>query len=81
MVWPCAASRSTSTTSSTARLPPRPGRRGMSKAALIRESLAREAERIRPTSDPWAAMTGWLDDEPAADIDEVLYGPSRSAAR
>jgi hypothetical protein len=27
--------------------------------------------------DPWKAMSGWLDDEPVEDIDEVLYGPQK----
>ena len=54
-------------------------RRGISKAALIRESLA---DRLTvngppPALDPWEAMCGWLDDEPVEDIDEVLYGPRR----
>ena len=51
-------------------------RRGISKAALIRESLA---ERLTvdgtPARDPWSAMCGWLDDDPVDDIDEFLYGP------
>lgn len=56
-------------------------RRGMSKAALIREALAeRLAIMDAKPDDPWEAMRGWLDDEPVDDIDEVLYGPrSRTA--
>jgi Ribbon-helix-helix protein, copG family len=52
-------------------------RRGVSKAALIRESLAKELDRLRPGSDPWTDMVGWLTDEPVDDIDEELYGPSQ----
>ena len=50
-------------------------RRGISKAALIRESLA-ERLSIHDTAsrDPWEAMVGWLDDEPVEDIDEIIYG-------
>ncbi len=51
-------------------------RRGISKAALIRLSVAREVGAITPPSaDPWDAMIGWLDDHPVDDIDDVLYGP------
>ncbi len=51
-------------------------RRGISKAALIRASIAREVGAgASPPGDPWAAMVGWLDDDPVDDIDEVLYGP------
>jgi hypothetical protein len=50
-------------------------RRGISKAALIRESLAeRLSIQGAAARDPWEAMVGWLDDEPVDDIDEVLYG-------
>lgn len=49
-------------------------RRGVSKAALIRESLARAVQRPHRTDDPWEALVGWLDDEPVDDIDEVVYG-------
>ena len=52
-------------------------RRGISKAALIRLTLARElaASPLRPTGQAgWADMTGWLDVEPVDDIDEVVYG-------
>ena len=51
-------------------------RRGISKAALIRSALA-SALRISPLAgtEPWQAMTGWLDDEPVDDIDDVVYGP------
>ena len=54
-------------------------RRGISKAALIRESLA---DRLTLAGgarvDPWEAMCGWLDDGAVTDIDEVLYGPNRT---
>jgi hypothetical protein len=51
-------------------------RRGISKAALIRESLAERLSIKDPARrDPWAAMIGWLDDEPVEEIDEVVYGP------
>lgn len=51
-------------------------RRGLSKAALIRECLAAGLTRNGPgATDPWDAMIGWLDDEPVDDIDEAIYGP------
>ncbi len=51
-------------------------RRGISKAALIRASIAREVRPAAPPpDDPWDAMTGWLDDDPVDDIDAVIYGP------
>jgi hypothetical protein len=55
-------------------------RQGISKAALIRAALARELERLRlaAVDNPWQTLTGWLDDEPVDDIDEFLYGPSRT---
>lgn len=49
-------------------------RRGLSKAALIRESLARELGLTRSsTADPWLALIGWLDDGPVEDLDAVIY--------
>jgi hypothetical protein len=49
-------------------------RRGQSKAALIRSALANElADKAKPAADPWAAMTGWLDDGPVEDLDAVVY--------
>lgn len=49
-------------------------RRGMSKAALIRFSLAREITvEKRPEGDPWAAMIGWLDDGAVDDLDRIIY--------
>jgi hypothetical protein len=51
-------------------------RRGVSKAALIRSCIAREVGAAAPApDDPWGAMTGWLDDDPVDDIDDVIYGP------
>jgi hypothetical protein len=53
-------------------------RRGMSKAALIRVSLARELTVDEPSSgDPWQALTGWLDDGPVEDLDAVIDDPHR----
>ncbi len=53
-------------------------RRGISKAALIRATLAeRLSVKDVKVVDPWEAMSGWLDDEPVEDIDEVLYGPRK----
>lgn len=54
-------------------------RRGVSKAALIRASLARElhVDRHHQDDDPWAAITGWLDDGPVEDLDAVVYDERR----
>lgn len=53
-------------------------RRGLSKAALIRASLARElALDERSALDPWQALTGWLDDGPVEDLDAVIYDRRR----
>ena len=53
-------------------------RRGLSKAALIRASLARElVVDQRPAADPWKALTGWLDDGPVEDLDAVVYDRDR----
>jgi plasmid stability protein len=53
-------------------------RRGQSKAALIREALANELSvEGRPAKDPWAAMTGWLDDGAVKDLDAVIYERKR----
>ena len=53
-------------------------RRGLSKAALICASLARElATETRPAADPWQALTGWLDDGPVEDLDAVIYDHDR----
>jgi hypothetical protein len=49
-------------------------RRGLSKAALIRASLARElAVDGRADADPWEELTGWLDDGPVEDLDAIVY--------
>ncbi len=51
-------------------------RRGVSKAALIRASLAKELGGS--SSDPdtaWAAMTGWLEDGGVDDLDAAVYDP------
>jgi hypothetical protein len=51
-------------------------RRGVSKAALIRSSIALAiGGAASPPADPWDAMVGWLDDEPIDDIDDMIYGP------
>src|SRR6202158_4045933 len=53
-------------------------RRGLSKAALIRASLARAlAIEARPDADPWQALTGWLDDGQIKDLDAVIYDQDR----
>jgi hypothetical protein len=52
-------------------------RRGLSKAGLIRQALAHElgaSETSAAARSAWDDMIGWLDDDPVADIDEVLYG-------
>jgi hypothetical protein len=51
-------------------------RKGVSKAAVIRSLIAREVRpSAPPAGDPWDAITGWLDDDPVDDIDDVIYGP------
>jgi hypothetical protein len=53
-------------------------RRGVSKAALIREGMTRQlGPVVSEPEDPWQAIAGWLDDDPVDDIDEVIYGPTR----
>lgn len=49
-------------------------RRGVSKAALIRDSLARVVDVEADAPGPWTALDGWLDDAPIDDIDDVIYG-------
>jgi hypothetical protein len=53
-------------------------RRGLSKAALIRASLARELAGETPSdADPWHALTGWLDGGQVEDLDAVIYDKDR----
>jgi len=53
-------------------------RRGISKAALIRASLARElGEQKPPAADPWLDIIGWLDDGPVEDLDAAIYEAGR----
>ena len=53
-------------------------RRGQSKAALIRQALARELRVEGQTeADPWEAMTGWLDGGPVEDLNAVVYEDRR----
>lgn len=52
-------------------------RRGISKAALIREGLDKELETRPEGLDPaWSAMIGWISDDqrPTESIDDTLYG-------
>ncbi len=49
-------------------------RRGISKAALIRTSLAKELGSSETDTDAWSAMTGWLEDGGVDDIDTAVYG-------
>lgn len=51
-------------------------RRGVSKAALIRQAVDREIEPTPAVADGWQAMVGMFDSGPGEDIDEVIYGPS-----
>ncbi len=56
-------------------------RRGVSKAALIRTSLAKEIGAPSPDPDAaWAAMTGWFEDGGVEDADTVVYGPGRKSS-
>lgn len=51
-------------------------RRGVSKAALIRASLANELGASPPDADAaWEAMTGWLEDGGVHNVDDVVYKP------
>jgi hypothetical protein len=53
-------------------------RRGVSKAALIRDALARELSVDQQSvGDPWKEMTGWLNDGPVADLDAEIYDRKR----
>lgn len=57
-------------------------RRGISKAALVREALESILANEPATSaDPWSDMIGWLDGDPADDIDEVIYGTGTGEVR
>jgi hypothetical protein len=50
-------------------------RRGISKAALIRASLAKELESsLADREAAWTAITGWLDDGGVEAIDDAIYG-------
>jgi len=53
-------------------------RAGVSKAALIREAVAQRYGDTRPLADPLDTLVGSLDVEPA-DVDDVVYGPTRTA--
>ncbi len=56
------------------RLDAEAARRGLSKAALIRDAVARDLGLAPATEDPWEALIGSLDDDPVDDIDELIYG-------
>ena len=57
------------------RLESEAARRGVSKAALIREAVAHDlGPGSAPVDDAWGALVGWLDHEPVEDIDELIYG-------
>lgn len=48
--------------------------RGTSKAAIIREAVARDiGPTPAPASDPWAALDGWFTDEGPDDLDAIIY--------
>ena len=56
-------------------------RRGVSKAALIRASLAKELDIASPDpSAAWAALTGWLEDGGVDHVDDIVYGCARGAS-
>ena len=51
-------------------------RRGISKAALVRASLAKELGGTLPDPEEgWSALTGWLEDGGVDHVDDVVYGP------
>ena len=58
-------------------------RRGVSKAALIRASLAKELGGASGPDDDaaWDAMTGWLEDGGVLDVDDVVYGPRHKRSK
>jgi hypothetical protein len=43
--------------------------------AVAPEGIEYEVTVQPDPTDPWGALTGWLDDEPVDDIDEAIYGP------
>ena len=47
---------------------------GASKAALIRESVARRYQANRPTIDPIAQLIGAFDGDEVSSIDDVVNG-------
>jgi hypothetical protein len=50
-------------------------RRGISKAALIRVSVAKELAASAADADgAWDELTGWLEDGGVDGIDDVVYG-------
>lgn len=51
-------------------------RRGISKAALIRASLAETLSSQPGLEAAWDDMTGWVEDGGMEDLDEVAYGPA-----
>lgn len=57
-------------------------RRGVSKAALIRASLAKELGTVSQDPDAaWVAMTGWLEDGEVDYVDDVAYGRASGKGR
>ena len=54
-------------------------RRGVSKAAIVREAVAKEVDGAVPppdANDRWGGLIGLFDDpDPVQDIDDFLYGP------
>ena len=57
-------------------------RRGISNAALVRASLAKELQTSGPDPDAaWAAITGWLQDGGVGKVDDVVFGPARRSSR
>ena len=52
-------------------------RRGISKAAIVREAIARELDGLPPADvqDRWGGLIGLFSDGGVDDIDEFLYGP------
>ncbi|MFN2581965.1 MAG: CopG family transcriptional regulator [Candidatus Dormibacteria bacterium] len=56
-------------------------RRGLSKAAIVREALAKELDGAlpQPGEDPWGGLIGLFSDGGVDDIDSVLYAPIEHA--